>query len=400
MWLSTSLIIEMSFPISILLLFLSSAEQVNPEVTDQFVAYSVYHGYQAESHIVETADGYLLTLFRIPGFLNETVGTQKPVAFMQHGLLDNCDTWIVNDPSLAPGFLMVNAGFDVWFGNSRGSKYSLSHVNMTTKDAAFWQFSWQDMGQYDIPAEVNYALQYTGAQALTYIGHSQGTTQMYALLSEYPEFASKLNLYVGFGPVATVRNVSLHSPSTALITEFFDLLNQHNIYDIMPYTNEPVFVYEACRIVGLICDSIVEYLTDLISTNDNTPRFPVILAHEPGGTSLHNLQHWTQMSTLPSYRMQKYDYGTNGNIQHYGQPTPPIYNLSNVNVPHAMFFGADDKLADLVDGAWLMSQLNCIVYSETNLPAGHLTFMWGKDASWFQVVIDLAREYSEGRITH
>lgn len=377
-----------------LLLTLSSAEQVSPEVTDQFVAYSVYHGYRAQSYIVETADGYLLTLFRISGFLNETGSTQKPVAFMQHGLLDNCDTWIVNAPNLAPGLLMVNAGFDVWFGNSRGSKYSLAHVNMTTKDAAFWQFSWQDMGQYDIPAEINFALQTTGAQTLTYIGHSQGTTQMYALLSEYPEFGSKLNLYVGLGPVATVRNVTLSLLSVGQSTEFFDLLAQHHIYDIMPYPNQPAFVYEACLVVGLICDTIVEYLTDLISTNDNTPRFPVILAHEPGGTSLQNLQHWVQMTNLTSYRMQKFDFGTNGNLQHYGQSTPPVYNLSNVNVPHAMFLGADDKLADAVDGAWLLSQLRSVVYAETNLPAGHLTFMWGKDAAWFQTVVSLAQHYS------
>lgn len=386
--------------LALLLVTVSSADyQVNPEVTDLFVAYSVYHGYRAESHVVETADGYLLTLFRITGFLNETIGTQKPVAFLQHGLLDNCDTWIVNDPNLAPGFLMVNAGFDVWFGNSRGSKYSLAHVNMTTKDAAFWAFSWQEMGQYDIPAEIDYVLETTGAQTLTYIGHSQGTTQMYALLSEFPAFGSKLNLYVGLGPVATVRNVTLSLLKIVNCTEFVDLLAKHHIYDIMPYTDAPVFVYEACRVFGLVCSSVVEYLTDLISSNDNTPRFPVILAHEPGGTSIQNLQHWAQMSTLPAYRMQKFDYGPAGNLQRYGQSTPPVYNLSNVNVPHAMFLGADDKLADPVDGAWLMTQIRSVVYAETNLPAGHLTFMWGKSSDWFQTVVDLARKYS-GTVTY
>lgn len=385
-------------PIALLLLGLASA--VDPEVKDLFVAYSVYHGYRAASYTVETADGYILTLFRISGFLNETVTMQKPVAFMQHGLLDNADTWIVNDPALAPGFLMVNAGFDVWFGNSRGSKYSLAHVNMTTKDAAYWQFSWQEMGQYDIPAEVNFVLNATGAQTLTYIGHSQGTTQMFALLSEYPQFGSKLNLYVGLGAVATVRNVTLGLMSIVNNTEFMDLLEKFHIYDILPYTNEPVFVYEACRIFGLVCSSIVEYITDLVSTNDNTPRFPVILAHEPGGSSLHNIQHWTQMSTYTTYRLQKFNYGTQGNEQYYGQPTPPVYNLSNVNVPTAIFLGADDKLADPVDGAWLLSQLRTVVYAETNLPAGHLTFMWGKDAAWFQKVVSLAQQYSGVRIYH
>ena len=222
---------------------------------------------------------------------------------------------------------------------------------------------------------------------------------MYALLSEFPAFSSKLNLYVGLGPVATVRNVTLSLLKIVNCTEFVDLLAKHHIYDIMPYTDAPVFVYEACRVFGLVCSSVVEYLTDLISSNDNTPRFPVILAHEPGGTSIQNLQHWAQMSTLPAYRMQKFDYGPAGNLQRYGQSTPPVYNLSNVNVPHAMFLGADDKLADPVDGAWLMTQIRSVVYAETNLPAGHLTFMWGKSSDWFQTVVDLARKYS-GTVTY
>jgi gastric triacylglycerol lipase len=35
--------------------------------------------------------------------------------------------WVVNDPDKAPAFMLVNAGYDVWLGNNRGTKYGIHH---------------------------------------------------------------------------------------------------------------------------------------------------------------------------------------------------------------------------------------------------------------------------------
>lgn len=66
------------------------------------------------------------------------------VVLMQHGLVDSSDTFIYNDENLAPGLILANKGYDVWFGNSRGNKYS--DKSLSPKVLSFWDFSFQEMG--------------------------------------------------------------------------------------------------------------------------------------------------------------------------------------------------------------------------------------------------------------
>ena len=75
------------------------------------------------------------------------------MVFLQHGIADSADCWIMNNGTKAPAFNFLGAGYDVWLGNSRGSKYSLEHKSLNyTKDKAYWEFSWPEMGRYDAPA--------------------------------------------------------------------------------------------------------------------------------------------------------------------------------------------------------------------------------------------------------
>ena len=51
-----------------------------------------------------------------------------------------------------------------------------------------------------------------------------------------------------------------------------------------------------------------------------------------------------------------------GNEDHYGTDTPPVYDLSKVTVPTALFKGTGDDLADPVDVDRLALELsNCFV---------------------------------------
>lgn len=80
----------------------------------------------------------------------------------------------MNYPEKAPAFVAARAGYDVWLGNSRGNVYSRSHVkyNPDINKEKFWDFDFEQMGQYDLPTELDYVSKYTGFEKIAYIGHS------------------------------------------------------------------------------------------------------------------------------------------------------------------------------------------------------------------------------------
>ena len=69
----------------------------------------------------------------------------------------------------------------------------------------------------------------------------------------------------------------------------------------------------------------------------------------------------------------------------------PLENISTV--PVAMFAGIEDILADTTDAEWTRDQIgdNIVYYEEIH--AGHLTFMVGKDMSYFDTVMELLEQY-------
>ena len=117
-----------------------------------------------------TEDGYELNVFRIK--TQETKPDAK-VVFMQHGITDSADCWIMHHSELAPAYQLARKGYDIWLGNQRGTKYSMGHKTLNPwKDMKYWQFSFTEMGDFDAPAQIDYVRNFTGNQKVTYIAHS------------------------------------------------------------------------------------------------------------------------------------------------------------------------------------------------------------------------------------
>ena len=163
-----------------------------------------------QTHTVETEDGYILTLHRL-----WNAQARKPnakVVFLQHGLFSSSDWWVVTaEDSLA--FQLANQGYDVWMGNNRGTKYSRKHRSLDADNkrhkAQYFDYSFFELGKFDVPAQIDYVLKSTGKQKLSYMGHSQGTSQMFtALTYDFGGVRSKVDSFVALAPVINVGHAS------------------------------------------------------------------------------------------------------------------------------------------------------------------------------------------------
>lgn len=47
-----------------------------------------------------------------------------------------------SSPSSPTGFMLADAGYDVWLGNIRGNFYGRGHVRLTPQDDDFWDYRW------------------------------------------------------------------------------------------------------------------------------------------------------------------------------------------------------------------------------------------------------------------
>lgn len=89
--------------------------KVDPEFNMDFEQIVEKNGYEFHSYPVHTEDGYILNLYRITtaGYS----GNDKPAVFLQHGITDSADCWIMHKPEFAPAFRLLQEGYDVWLGN-------------------------------------------------------------------------------------------------------------------------------------------------------------------------------------------------------------------------------------------------------------------------------------------
>ncbi|KAK9400668.1 Lipm: Lipase member M, partial [Crotalus adamanteus] len=132
-----------------------------------------YHGYPNEEHEILTNDDYFLTINRI---LGKKASASKPAVLLMPGILTDCGIWITNEPNSSLGFILADAGFDVWLANNRGSRWCKRHQHFSHKEEEFWNFSFHEMAMEDLPSIIYFILAKTGQKQLYYVGYSQGST--------------------------------------------------------------------------------------------------------------------------------------------------------------------------------------------------------------------------------
>lgn len=83
----------------------------------------------------------MLTTHRISQKNSLITNKKKPVILLVHGLLASAECWLFRSKDSLP-FLLVDNGYDVWLGNTRGTKHSRRHVKLNPDvDYDFWKYS-------------------------------------------------------------------------------------------------------------------------------------------------------------------------------------------------------------------------------------------------------------------
>ena len=364
----------------ILALFAVICNAGDPEETMTVPEIIRYWGYPSETYATITQDGYVLTMHRIPYGKTSLPKKNRPVVFLQHGLLCSSSNWVTNPPAHSLGFILADAGYDVWMGNVRGNTYSTAHVKYNTNDSKYWEFSWDEMAKYDLPAMINHALFISGQKSLFYVGHSQGTMMAFAGLSMDKSLAEKVEVFFALAPVAKIGNTESPIKYLAYFTPLLKVMfGEFGVREFMPSTKLVKWLAEKiCPEDTDACDNILFLLSGYDISNLNKTRVPVYFTHTPAGTSVQNILHYGQQ--VLSGKFQSYDFGSEKNLKIYGQLGPREYKV-NLTTPVYAYSGGQDWLADPKDVEWLISQVPHLLRHKVIPKYNHLDFIWGEDAN-------------------
>uniref|UniRef100_A0A8B9PKE1 Partial AB-hydrolase lipase domain-containing protein n=1 Tax=Apteryx owenii TaxID=8824 RepID=A0A8B9PKE1_APTOW len=306
-----------------------------------------YHGYPYEEHEVLTVDGYYLIMQRIPhGRDNLGSTAPKPVVLLQHGLVLEGSNWVTNLPNSSLGFILADAGYDVWIGNSRGNSWSRKHKEFSFYQEEYSAYSFHEMAMYDLPATINYILQKTGQEQLYYVAYSQGTTTGFVAFSSIPELDRKIKMFFALAPITT--NANMKSPLVKLL-------------------NLPETLVKVCPPHTFTASARINLSNVFLQS-----RIDVYLSRYPDSTSLKNMLHWRQVIFPAPFPFQA--------ILFVFQTTPPFYQLENMKTPLAAWYGGKDWISAPEDVNITLPRITNVAYKKYIPEFVHFDFLWGVKA--------------------
>ncbi|XP_010453536.1 PREDICTED: triacylglycerol lipase 2 [Camelina sativa] len=372
--------------------------------SDGICASSVHvYGYKCEEHDVVTQDGYILNMQRIPegragsGAGTGSGGKRQPV-LIQHGILVDGMSWLLNPADQNLPLILADQGFDVWMGNTRGTRFSRRHRYLKPSQKPFWNWTWDELVSYDLPAMFDHIHGLTG-QKIHYLGHSLGTLIGFASFSE-KGLVDKVRSAAMLSPIAYLSHMTTVIGAIAAKSFIAEATAILGLAEFNPKSGLVGGLIKAiCLKAGVDCYDLLSVITGK-NCCLNASTIDLFLANEPQSTSTKNMIHLSQ--TVRDKQLRKYNYGSSDrNIKHYGQATPPAYNISAIphDLPLFFSYGGLDCLADVKDVEFLLDQFKFHDVNKMNVQFvkdyAHADFIMGvtaKDVVYNQVATFFKRQ--------
>lgn len=387
----------------------SKKHSISTSIRDaaDFVELCQLWGYEAEEHIVQTKDGYLLGVHRLQWRKGEegqkvnSGGTsiKKRVAYLHHGLLMNSEVWVCQtDRQRCLAFELVDRGFDVWFGNNRGNKYSKKAIHSSPTSAKFWDFSIDEFAFHDIPDTISYILETTHQESLSYIGFSQGTAQAFATLAIHPKLNNQVNVFIGLAPAMAPAGLSngvvdsLVKASPSVLFLMFgrrSILSSATMWETLLYP--PLFT----QVIDMGLSFLFRWRTKNIAANQKLAAYP----HLYSFTSTKSVVHWFQIIRNRCFQMYDDDVHQPMSVSKTSKYSKVAkYPTRNIRTPVVLVYGGSDSLVDI---KVMLKELPPSTVA-TEIPHyEHLDFLWARDVNTqvFQHVFDALDSFTDAEHT-
>lgn len=367
-----------------------------------------FHGYETDSHLVLTSDGYILQMFRIlprprrdpPQHLlkggqgswqpvdpaspssspasskrrlpTPRTGGRRPPMLALHGCMLSSEIWVCQRKAKKNLVLrLVEEGYDVWLANRRGTPYSQKHLTHKPYQDSFWNFSLDETILHDIPALVEYIISVTGEKRVALLGFSQGSAEVFGSLAFSRRLRRHVSCVVALSATAkppTPRNPLIQSMVHWTPELLFLLFGRKSMLKSV-YFWQSVLSPTA---MAWLMDASMYHLFGWTNKNIRAQDKPLMYRHLFSLASVKQVAHWFQI--MRAGRFQMYD-----DMSHTpSHQNVPSYPLGNINVPMLLFIGEGDCLAD---SAFLKANLD-LDMAEIHVCERyeHIDSIWAHDA--------------------
>ncbi|KPI98290.1 Lipase 1 [Papilio xuthus] len=336
-------------------------------------------GYPAEEHRALTPDGYILQLHRIPTGrgLSRSSGVNKKAVLILHGVFGCSSNFILMGPGKSLGFMLADAGYDVWLGNLRGNRHT-AHLNLTRDNPKFWEYSFHEHGKYDVPVLIDKVLAVTGQSSLLYIGHSMGTTSFFITASLRPEYNHKVVAFVGLAPAVYFDHMKWLADFLLKSLKIVNWLRERGFMTLgLPPVLMELFIRSVCSTKNPRDNFCVFMTQNLVGENFDQvdPNVTTQMMTRVQPASWRQFEHYGKIALTSVFT--SLDDGVLGDAK--------PYNLSNIRVPIVLLYGENDQIAEKSQVMRLARELNNTGMLEQIEPAcslpkfNHVDFLFSKD---------------------